>query len=932
MVKSLFLSGRARRPLWLGSLLGRDWWFVPILVAAVVVRWGGLDKSVWEDEVISFTEYETKGWVDPHLTSLGIFWVCNSLIETGSMRLVRLPVLLIGLFAIWLGYALGRVWRRWLLGLLLATALAVWPFKAQWDTQVRYYAIMLTLMLAALVALEWYRARPTTARWALALSVSVLGALTHILALPVIALPWVYLAWVLFTRGVRGIWRMVLGRTEPGWWRLPLVLLVHLALLALATGATFQVSRGESVGGRVAALLERLEQRPDELDSGEGQAADRPARPTARRTGQAQVPTAGQAWQAATEMVRRAYQRDALSPNELFTRHPGTLRVTPAVTMSRAWPGDFAPHRPWTPWLMYGLAAGCVALLFLSPPMLAGLLIVFFGTNILLDANVHLHGLNPRYYVLPALAGLLVLIQAPVELFHWLRWPLHRRRPRWNAAVVLLTGLICVPVLFWISWRHTRAAAGYIIQDWKQLYSVSRQQYPEGILFAGIVSKGIEFYNRLDRGGYDEQTPADYWRSPWRNEVVDAFKHPETVDMRLADLMAEQSAVVYFNPTYWRYDYEPIRTLGKLFEPRPRDVFRVKSQHFDLQLKVIVPKGRLILPLAPRFQLNRELPADAPREYVMQLFFEVPGSYEVQLGESPACRPLQASFGNEPLALRLAPARPWPPGRGVPLPTEEEVAAEAAADPQLNPLADGAGSVPATATARPPYPAAEDPDTTPTYVLPRDWRAAPGRRPPIYTHARRAYRAEVRTPSTAMQRVLFSVTLDRDPGEFTPVVTFRRTDEEFVPVTEGFDIGSLVTWEEDGDLLVSAPLRMHPNPDPEKERYAFGARIYLVDDTPGQRKEIHAWHTPLNDWVRDYQEGDLAWLEPARITPAMGRQHAGNHLVLTLHPIVEVASAPGGVQALPLINEPRVYRPLNQFYLIGLRYTEQDGHGQFVFD
>ncbi len=195
------------RSMWFGSLFGRKWWILLILAGALWVRWDGWSRTVNEDEAF-FSIETTSEYQNPALQATGasrrayttshlLFNVADWLRATGRIELVRLPFLLIGILACWFGWRLGRSMGDWLSGLLLAVALALWPFKAYSDVEVRYYGLMLSLPVAQFWLLESWRRKPTWGRMAGALILSALAALTQILSVVLMAAPWIYMLWKL---------------------------------------------------------------------------------------------------------------------------------------------------------------------------------------------------------------------------------------------------------------------------------------------------------------------------------------------------------------------------------------------------------------------------------------------------------------------------------------------------------------------------------------------------------------------------------------------------------------------------------------------------------------------------------------------------------------------------------------------------------------
>ena len=116
---------RPRRLLWCGSLLARAWWFVPLLILALYVRWPGLNKPFHHDEWQTLIPYETSIAAKSIFSTAWASKLAWNGIYNASLPWARAPFLAIGLLTVLVGWGFGRVWKDWFAGFLIALALAL---------------------------------------------------------------------------------------------------------------------------------------------------------------------------------------------------------------------------------------------------------------------------------------------------------------------------------------------------------------------------------------------------------------------------------------------------------------------------------------------------------------------------------------------------------------------------------------------------------------------------------------------------------------------------------------------------------------------------------------------------------------------------------------------------------------------------------------
>ena len=864
-------------------LRARAWWILPLLLLGLLARWPGMQRSVVEDEVSSFSECRVGfGYSEADLehlvvfaaptsfwTSHQLFKLCDELVAFGSPALTRLPLLLLGLGAIFLGWRLGRLWRNWPLAFFLALLLALWPFKAFWDVQVRYYGVELFLMLAQILAGERFLRRPaSTARFALFVALTFLAALSFTMAAVLLALPWIYLAWALGARAAALAWRRV--RERAPWLALGKDAALQLALLLVASLVIVQYNRGPEW------LLDKLASPPPAVTLTIGGKVQPP--PALKKGVAPNFPTPSGALAFLQKGVSRAFAPGAWSPAPLLGL-PANSSVFSALVQG----GEDSDGRrvaPWASrWLLIGLLAGAVALLFSSPPLLLSFAVIVFSTGLLIDLNAKSHFFASRYYAVPALAGLILLGAALAAAVNLARWPLCRFRPRLGAGLALGAALAAALVLgvpgLAANWRGVGRAS----QEWKAFVGAVKARRPGAVLYVGIGAKNLDFYHRL-AAARERRHPAagGYWSSPLRDRAHEGYDETWLVDWALFDRLGAFDAAVFFNYGYWPYSFIPFVNLRSALPPLdPIAVTGVRGSVFELGHRVYVTRGRAAGLLRPR--LRDAQPAAPGSRWSMDCLFEVPGPYTLTITPPGGVSVTSMTYAGAPLAFTKEPL----PQQGD-KPTSGAQSAEAALAAALDPV----------------------------------WRASAAERPPLPRAPRARYVARLQAPLGTTQTLPLTLALDQPvTSDSTALVEWRYDESRWAAVTDAYEAGPLRAWSDGRRFYFGAPLRL---------TRAAGVRLlpqmHLVDVL--RREKLGGGEYPIEP-RREWRPGDVAWLGPYSFGLEQAARMTSRTLALAVSPFRQRLGADPGSVADPLIPSRRILRPLPLFGLSYLRFVWRDG-------
>lgn len=924
------------RFIWRGSLFGRRLWIVPLLLAALWNRWPDLAKPLIHDE---WRTIISKYFVPPHTEYAYLVlqaarlseWLMNR--SAGSLVVMRLPYLFFGLAAIWAGWRLGRVWRNWTAGFLLALLLTLWPFKLYYDTMLREYAVELCLLLAALVSWEAFRRRPAFRPLTRALLLTLLAALTHELALVVVVVPFFYLVCHTARQAAGAFRRRRSGAASepPRRRRLPLLrLLGQWLLTALFILGTITIHRGtrftaelfEKARASMISAEEKLIP-PQALPAPTPVGAPTPATPRPVPTPAPAVTPAPGPSPAPAPQVPPAFASPGLTPRQIERARQVAagepILPTPAESVhfvATAFRQAFRPHA-WSPapllglqaqprifeelifgpppagrpldlpWvnlvLLVALLAGSLALLFKSPPLLLGCWSLIFANALLVAFNHHLRPDPAARYFTPAAVGALFLLTAALELLaRILLLPL-RRRPRLRARVILAGCLLlaasCITLTAGYCRRSGPAYAGYWYDPEKTYFSTALAgKLGQGILFFGNDPENWEFLNHLETL-HAEHSATAFWDSPRRNTFLSIRDNRTLSDLALIERLNDYRALVLFAWNGYG-GFTPLPKYSALFDFKDQDFRTVHASICDLGRRVFIMRGHAVLPLQPRFAALQPTTATTALHYDLDAQYEVPGSYELSIGQTPACRVVAVEVDGKalPLATRRVPA---PPAGG-------------------------------------------DPDLT---ALLARLTPGPAGRLPFFTASTTETVAVYRTPLRAMQPAPQRITIlfDKPPAAQAPLLRWRYLENQWSPVTADLQIGSFQIDRDAAGFLMGAPFRLA-----SATTRSQVARFYLSDVTARQNLVCADYLAARR--FRDLKQGDLFWMGTIEFSNDQARQYAGHVLLLTVQPLNFTYYTREDTQASPLTAAKKdIYAPMNYYFISYLRFIATGGEIRPVF-
>ncbi|MEN6625121.1 MAG: hypothetical protein ABFD69_02715 [Candidatus Sumerlaeia bacterium] len=780
-----------------------------ILAGALWLRWDGWSRPVNEDEAYFYLEpsilfqnpamQATRASASAYFTSYTMFKFVGLLRATGHIELVRLPFLLIGLMGIWFGWKLGRAAGGWLMAFVFALVLALWPFKAYSDVEIRYYCLMLSLPVGELWLLERWRRRPAWPGFLSATAVTAFAALVQVMSLILVAAPWIYAAWIAFE-----------SRRQFRARRFAVRYAAQVLALLLASAALVCFNRGP------AWFNERFGLRIDVTEN--------PEITRAREEGRLFGPKIERGAPDVPSPLKALAWSGAAIGNSLAGRNAPRLfglQETPpffwTLFTGLGGRGDFVPGDWANVALLLALLLGSAALARRSPPLVVSAWAILLANAMLIDLNRHLYMVAMRYY---ALGGLMVVLLAAAGIGWLLQvalWPARCIGRRRHASATVAAALVIGIVSFAALERPVRARTGYFIQDWKGLYRLGAARFPQGAYFIGMAAPSQQLYNDLAVARSSEESPADYWASPRRNRVEEAYEHPGWTDMALLEQLNPFAGLVTFMPEYWRGDFFPLYRYKTMLPQEPIRLFGVRGRLAPLGRMFFVCRGRATMPLLPRFSVNGPVSR-------LDCHFEVPGVYEILVGESRSAKLTSLKVD----------------GRTLPFDVIER---------------------------REPWALPENLDT-------RWCDPAESGHNPVFLAPARLCRARFSSPvyfgTTQTLELAWSDRLTTS----VPVIDLRLVEGEWIPASKSISAGGARAWRDGSAFYFNVPIRIE-----KPDKPILDATLYL--DGPGAgviAKRPH--HILLR--MRGINQGDAVCGDPLRIPNDVARRFVGKPLRLGL--------------------------------------------------
>jgi hypothetical protein len=907
----------------------RWWWVLPILVLAAWLRWEGLDKPIWEDEVQGILTSERFDlWGRPQnllRPTIVAGQIAGWLTWTGELTWVRLPYLLAGLISIWAAWRLGRLWGDWLTAVALALGLTLWPFKAYWDTMVRDYAILTMLAMGSLYCWERRRKDRKLVSAVAALLLTMMGALSHesgwvLWSLPAYYLGWEAALWVGRATGnlcqwASGKWRErrrakaegngesperaatevpKSGLPRPSLFRQALGWMAVLALAAGFFTATvvlnFGVEKSREFAGKARTAL--IERDASDVGTGRGRsgrgtrgaraAADNPYR--FQREARAPNPRMGIAF--AVKSLKAAYgdytthgsPAMLLGIQDMPTLRPDSRNNLYRMLLLGPVERNYDPFV--VGWLnrllLAGLALGSLLALRRSPPLVLSLWTMIFLTSLIVRLNVHLRLPMPRYFSLAGLAGLVLLAIAAGGVAGWLRLPLWKFR-RTRALATLAIGIAGA---VWITRPLTREvarAAAFYSTDWSVLHAAMRKRYPEGVLFVGFGSKLVDFQKRLAAARFRREGSGDGWKNPAHDTVIEAYNADFRREMQVLDRINPFQGAVFFRAREWPESINPLQDNHvRLRTLNYRDQW-ARGVHAETANKLFVTRGRVVLPLLHRFMPDRRPGTPGERRARIECYFETPGRYELWVIGGEGAQLTGAKWQGRPAAIETV--------------------------------------------------ALEDAETDGVAELARDmrflagrWPAEPGHAPLVVTTATQGQRLTVTTGVATLTPHTLELEFDRATVDPQPALIVRLGRQNWNQVSPSFEAGDPVVWEDSQAYYVGAPVRLLACPERE-----LAARYWLTDDET--RKSFVSLSSELNQVNRGLQPGDIVWTGPLRIPKDLLRKQTGRQLALSIQPLQldSRVSAGNVVEPAPPPGDPHRYGTLVHYLVCWMKPEVVDG-------
>lgn len=824
--------------LWFGSLLGRKWWIVLLLVGAAALRLGGMHKGFWIDEAWSVewnrplaerraTQIYSAGPVHQYETCFWVYRLGNRLARTGSVAMVRAPILLIGLLAIWLGWRLGRLWRWWMLGYLLALALTVWPFKAYWDTTYRHYAIMICLFLAMVLTWEAWRLRPSFRRYLAALVVTGLAALTHEISIILVIVPPIYLFWGALARLTHD-----LARRRRAWrpsWRAPLALAGQLLLFGYVALFLIHVNRGPDW------TLKRLRKTLSTTVAGAQAAPEEKANPidATNDTVQIREPKLADAVQYTQSAFRSSFNPKQLNPWRLFS---GTWARSTTLGSFFVLSYDSEGQRHWHHGdalnliVAIGLVLGSLVVLIISPPLLLALWSCLLLTGLLISLNQDQHFMDPRYYTYPYLIVLILVVVALAFVARLVVLPIHRFRPRLGAYATLGMAIAAGVAAFALEGGPARRAAAFTYNNFEDVYTKAMKEHvPENALITGDNPICFKMINELEAAGDHLHRADNFWRQAGRNGFFDVGVYYSSKDFAYLDYLNSYSAILFFYPFRVKPSEFPLLQFKDLFAGfktasfqtcAPAIDVKVWAEVYDLKNRLFITRGRATLPLMPRLKHG----GSAAAEYALSVYYETPGQYELTIGQTPAGRLLKVRIDGRPVPFET---RALPRG-----------------------------------------------DTTGERLAPIFRKE--GRDNPIFMQATAQYVLHYQSPQVPMTPHAIELTFDRPVDAQVPVLEWTCQARKWKPGNEFFDLGDLQTYNTADGFYIGSTVRM---------KRIIGDDMVVGEvvlrDPARMKEKLVRLRSYFILPMRQVATGDVLPFSPIKIDRALADKLAGKTLVVT---------------------------------------------------
>lgn len=872
----------ARR--WLGSLYGRRQWIWVILLLGVWVRLPGMSegRSLWMDEILSLRGvrggigympelYRNTYGATPlsTLTSYMIFKISDLTLPWGNLWSTRLPYLALGLATIWLGWALGRVWRRWLTGLMLALLLCLWPFKVYWDTVIRFYAGILFFSMALIVTWEAYRRRPSRGRLIGALAVTLLAPLNSMQAFPLIAVGWVYLGWMM--AGAAWGWmgrrfkeKVSFDRQGLKRWaaRAGALAAVTLAVVLMSRGAAWTVDQALNAGRRITfqKVIEKKESAAARVAAPAERLADIVS--IDRATGEKRVDLPalkpGDFARFAARGVKEAFQPGRWSAAPLLGLGGKLDLYTECTT--------FYPLRSpraggaFNILLLLSIVAGAAALIRISPPLLLTLGILLVAIGAALERVGLTQYTSSRYYAIPSLALLVLSGVGLAVMLNGIGWAARKVWPRRMRGVTLCLGAACGLALIATFWGDARRGAAYEAHKYQEFYQEMRGRYPHGALFNLLNNAPYyAFFQDLALFREAREGAPGYWGSARRNAFVtgkDGGATSPLAGLAMLEKAQDKDAIVILSAEGSAPPQETAGAASRCLPPPRRFAIRpAEALVYELGERMFVTRGGGATPLLPRF--DEAATSGSAGRASMTCFFEIPGSYEVRVTQA----------ADNPLA------RAWVDGAEVKL--------------QSAATSETAGTLDWTRRlARDQY-----------LDELKDARIAKesGAAPVIMTGARASF--VVNAPPAPLSPQRITLEFKKALGERRPLVEWRLRPGQAVALEPEMELGDLRLWDSRGILNIAPALR------------ATGARgkgrairLALIDAATGTAlRQTEGALGVDKAQGRALEPGDWELLSPLTLDVELVKRTLGRVLCVGLEPgagWAPPAGAGGGIRTV----------------------------------
>jgi hypothetical protein len=621
-----------------------------ILIVAFILRWDGMTKSLWIDELVSLREIFTPASAEIFqrlgttpwalLTSNLLLRLSDLMMLTGELRMVRLPMVLIGMTAIWLAWKTGKEFGDWPTGLLFAMLLAVWPYKAFNDNIIRYYTIMITFAVAMLYVWERFRRRRSLRSYIIAIVVSFFALLTQPVSFTLILFPCIYTAWWFLSQIVQAI-RNRSWSSRNKWLDAicMITLLIPFLIVQLQLNRTpdFLLDISEQVSLLHKSNRPRLSQIA--ISKIETRHPELLIDPTSKLK-KSRLPSIASLIIAGREALRLGLNPETPNPTYLWSleKYPGFFWICFPNWKANQW----LPPKPWVALaVVLAYILGLVFLGFASFPLMLSCLMTIVLTGVLLKFNEHsFSGLNPRYYVILGALQALIFSAALGFCLLLIRKAVMKASKRFY-CMVLTPAIVGLSLLIFFPFaKVTSANARLAYTNFSPFYQSTREKFPYGVAFLGCESAYNGFYNDLailkEGNSID-----DWWRSPRRNQVFDIFPQAMNSDflywirneILLEQFNCMQAIISYRNVTYMQFHPLDDKFLRLLPAVHNDKLTWGDAMHYELGHTMFLTRGRSSEILSPRLVADSNKHNHSSTTYRMQAYFETPGLYTMRAYE-----------------------------------------------------------------------------------------------------------------------------------------------------------------------------------------------------------------------------------------------------------------------------------------------------------